>query len=113
MEAWKLGSLGIWAGAYPFDGVVLLAPSAFTAGHFFWQTPGVPAQPKVTKKVCAPPSVPPVAGSLRPGAFRARAAYDVLRKSTSRAFGYAEGLLSHLALQAPLLSLLKSRIGVA
>jgi len=30
-------------------------------------------------------------GSLRAGAFRARAAYDLLRKSTSRAFGYAEG----------------------
>ena len=37
-------------------------------------------------------AAPPLrSGSLRSGAFQARAAYDLLRKSTSRAFGYAEG----------------------
>jgi hypothetical protein len=47
---------------------------------------------KSNQKPCAPPSGPTLRfGSLRAGAFRARAAYDLLRKSTSRAFGCAEG----------------------
>ncbi|RAS20321.1 hypothetical protein H040_05322, partial [Pseudomonas sp. URMO17WK12:I7] len=47
-------------------------------------------------------------GSPHSGALRARAAYDLLRKSTSRAFGYAEGVLRTLALQTPAFGLLKS-----
>jgi len=47
-------------------------------------------------------------GSPHSGAFRARAAYDLLRKSTSRAFGYAEGVLRTLALQTSAFGLLKS-----
>jgi hypothetical protein len=76
--------------------------SALTAGYFVLA--------KVTKAARSHHTAPTLrfgVPSLRsfPGL---RAASDLLRKSTSRAFGYAEGCCTR-ALQTPTLSLLKSR----
>jgi hypothetical protein len=82
--------------------------SALTAGHFL--SNATKSNQKTLAPIIRPLRCAP--GSPRSGAFRARAAYDLLRKSTSRAFGYAEGVLRTLALQTPALGLLKSHFAL-
>ena len=58
--------------------------SALTAGYFG-------KRPKVTQRACPTRGPTLRFGSLRSGDLRAHAAYNLLRKSTSRAFSFAEG----------------------
>ncbi len=83
--------------------------SALTAGHFL--SNATKSNQKTLAPIIRPLRFAP--GSPHSGALRARAAYDLLRKSTSRAFGYAEGVLRTLALQTPAFGLLKSHSAFA
>ena len=75
----------IWQG--PFAVATLNHLSALTAGHFLANAPK--SNQKGLRSIIRPLRY--ASGSPRSGVFRARAAYGLLRKPTSRAFGYAEG----------------------
>jgi hypothetical protein len=71
----------------PFAMATLNHLSALTAGHFLANAPK--SNQKGLRSIIRPLRC--ASGSPRSGVLRARAAYGLLRKPTSRAFGYAEG----------------------